>query len=206
MGTNTLAKITSDPDYTTLIEVMKTLPKFSNIEIVSLEEPSMKTYIDNDGKEVEWYDTGSARINFEYRFSDTNEPERRSMFCIAHSKDKTFNSSITPYMPEKHMYCSLGTNGHSVDIMRDICSVLGGIVIKNDCADENDEDFFEIINSDNHFVIDNDLKELFDAISDMGTIQKYDFVKAIEANKDVINKYLNKDVKKKKKSKFKSMS
>jgi len=196
MGASTIAKLTSNPDYVTIAEGITTISGFSNVKIVSLSEPSEKIYKNDEGETISYHDYGHFRIHFDYINPKNKKTEKRSMYGISNYIDSSKESSVTPFIDKKYTYLSLGNHNGSVEIMKNICSMFGGVLIPNDCADEEEDNFFEIINSKDNFVIDSSLKELYDSLSDMNTIDKYNFVKIIEKNKEAVFKYLKSSNKK----------
>jgi hypothetical protein len=192
MGVDTKAKLTSNPSYETIVEAMKTLPNFSNVRIETTSKATMKSYIDRETKLTsEYFDEGHSYIMFDFKNDIDKDVETRSMFCIEKTYDKSENSCNAPFTPEQYAYLSLGAWGGSVQIMKDICGVLSGIVIPDDCADEDSEDYFEIINSKTEFVLDTKLQILFDSLTDMNVKEKYDFVHNIRDNQEKIALFLS---------------
>lgn len=188
MGVDTKAKITGNPSVEELVEGIKTLPLFSNVEITSYTPKKETLYTNNDGEEASYLHEAMGWISFD--FDNGKEIENRQFFFIEDTKDKSPDSSLVPFTTTQHLYLSLGAWGASVEIMNEVASVFGGIVIPDDCADEEAENFFHIIDSKNNFVLEPTIKELFDTVEDMNPKEKFEFIKNISTHKTAIEKYL----------------
>ena len=189
MGTCTLGKLTTNPTYETVTEALKFIKGVSEVSLHSVKEPKMTSYRNNKGNEVPYFDKGTAYINFVFQKDSDSEVENRSMFLIRGNTDSE-ESYETPTLTEKYTYCSINMWGSSVHIIEELASILSGIVIPNDCADTDSEDFFRIINSETEFVINEKLLSLFNNLGDMNAEEKYKFVKNIEKHSEEILDYI----------------
>jgi hypothetical protein len=189
MGVDTIAKVTGNPSVEVLVEGMKTIPAFSKVELVSYKEASTFEYKEEStGKTITAPIEATARINVSVTICDVTE--ERSIFVIEDTYDKTEGSSTAPFTTDHYTYLCLGHWGFSCETMESICGIFGGILIPDDCADEDSTNFFRIINSDNKFVLDTETLNLFNSLKGMSAKDKLEFVKKIKDNKDILLDFL----------------
>ncbi len=190
MGTDTKAKLTSNPKIENVVEFMKSVKEFSNVKLLTYKEKSVFKYTDDDNVTKDIDIEASGWIGFQFT-NKNNEIEERQFFFLEDTYDKSKESSIAPFSPDHYTHLSLGMWGGSVDIMNIIATEFGGFVIPNDCADETSDDFFQIINGAKNFVLPTTTLNLFEALSDMNSEDKLNFIKILEANKEVISNFLS---------------
>ena len=187
MGVDTKAKLTSNPTYIEVMEMLKSLNEVSNVKIEILEEPQNKSYF-KDGEKIEYFDEGICRIGFIYKNTDGVE-EKRSI-CLIPTKD-THKDDI-PFVSEKYLWCSLGMWGSSVEIMTKIVKSFGGFIIPNDCEDEYNKDFFIAYNTEKNKIFKNETIELFNSLNGVSITNKIEIMRIIENNSELFKTYINK--------------
>ena len=190
MGVDTKGKLTSNPKFVEVLEFLKAQPNFTNVNMNNHREASTFTYTNSQGEKVEGI--SEALCYFEFFFTTSKgEKEHRSLFLMENAFDKTENSSLPPFITKPYLYMSLGKWGDSVEVMDIIAGEFGGAIIPNDCADEDADDFFHIINGKKSFVFPPKLDALFNSLTGMSISDKYKLVTLIEDNKKVIKDFVN---------------
>jgi len=117
--------------------------------------------------------------------------EYRSIFYVERNFDKTVGSLTLPFLPEEHLYLSLGEYGSSVEIFEKILNEFGGYLVPNDCGDDVAEEFYKTIYGNCGFQPSKEKEELLAKLVGIGNMDRHTFLQLIEENKDLVKIYIN---------------
>lgn len=190
MSSSAICKLPTNPTADEIVSFLNTQETVLRAKVLDYNASAKKSYTNSSGVREEYISKPTGYITFTI-VNENGLEDDKCVFFIEDSVDICEESSTRPFMPKNHTYLSLDPNESSVKAMELIVSNFGGYIIDDDCTDEDSQEFFRFIDGNGEFAMSEAEKVLLAKLAEVGSKDKYNLMKIIEENGDVLFDYLN---------------